>query len=101
MLNALFENGPRFAACEPPACGSDYASGLRRAHQPRQLGDVGRDPPRLVAGEQLGRRSPARLVLEIDAGEFLPAAVLQDEAGGQFYSLAMPECRFPPPWAAR
>ena len=38
-------------------------------HQLRQLGKVHRDPPRLVAGEQLGRRSPAELFLEIDIGD--------------------------------
>src|SRR5215469_6788555 len=31
----------------------------------RQLGDVCRDPPRLVLGEQLGCRAPAGLLLEI------------------------------------
>src|ERR1700738_670301 len=37
---------------------------LLSAQQLRQLGDVGRDPPRLVAGQQLGRRTSARLLLE-------------------------------------
>jgi hypothetical protein len=32
--------------------------------QLRQLGDISRDPPRLVFGEQFRRRSPARLILE-------------------------------------
>jgi hypothetical protein len=31
-------------------------------------GYIRRDPPRLVFGEQLGRRAPAQLVLEIDVG---------------------------------
>jgi hypothetical protein len=31
----------------------------------RQLGDIGRDPPRFVFGEQFCCRSPARLILEI------------------------------------
>jgi hypothetical protein len=48
--------------------------------QLRQLGDVGRDAPRIVAGEELGRRSPSRLVLEIDVGECLPIVVADDEA---------------------
>jgi hypothetical protein len=36
------------------------------AQQLRQLGDVGRDPPGLVAGEELRRRTPTWLALEID-----------------------------------
>ena len=45
----------------PPAglpIASHYASGLRLAQQVRQLGDIRRNPLRLV-GEQLRRRSPA------------------------------------------
>jgi hypothetical protein len=38
----------------------------------RGLSNVGPDPPRLVAGEQLGRRTSARLRLEIDVGKRLP-----------------------------
>ena len=49
--------------------------------QLRQLGDVGGDAPRLVAGEQLGRRAPSRLLLEINVGERLPVGVADDEAG--------------------
>jgi hypothetical protein len=37
------------------------------------FGDVGRDPVRFVAREQLRRRSPAGLLLEIDECQFLPA----------------------------
>jgi hypothetical protein len=37
-----------------------------RVQQLRQLGDVGGDAPGLVAGEQLGRRPPAGLVLNIN-----------------------------------
>jgi hypothetical protein len=33
----------------------------------RQLGDVGGDAPGFVAGEQIGRRAPAWLLLEIGA----------------------------------
>jgi hypothetical protein len=42
------------------------------AEQVGQLGNVGSDPPGLVAGEQPGRGAPPRLVLEIDvnSGEF-------------------------------
>jgi len=42
-------------------------------------GDVGGDAPGLVEGEQLWRRAPSRLPLEIDVGEHLPAGVLHDE----------------------
>jgi hypothetical protein len=34
--------------------------------QLRQLGDVGGDAPRLVAGEELGRCTPTGVILEID-----------------------------------
>ena len=34
-----------------------------------------------VAGEQLGRRAPPRLLLEIDVGERLPVVIADDEAG--------------------
>ena len=52
-----------------------------RLPQPlRQLGDVGGDAPRLVAGEQLRRCAAARLLLEIDVGERLPVGVADDEA---------------------
>jgi hypothetical protein len=37
----------------------------RLAHQLRQLGDVGGDAPRFVTGHEIGRRSPARLVLVV------------------------------------
>ncbi len=48
--------------------------------QLRQLGDVGRDPPRLVAGEQFGRRPPSRFILAIDESKCLLVAVADDEA---------------------
>jgi hypothetical protein len=51
------------------------------ARQPRQLGDVHSDAPGLVAGEELGRRAPSRLPLEVDVGERLPVGVADDEAG--------------------
>jgi hypothetical protein len=43
----------------------------RTASADRQLCDIGSDPPRLALGEQLRRRAPTGLVLEIDAGERL------------------------------
>jgi hypothetical protein len=42
------------------------------------------DPSRLVLAKQLGRRSPARLILEINVSELLPAVVAHDKAGIQF-----------------
>jgi hypothetical protein len=51
------------------------------SRQLRRLGDVGGDALGLVAGEQLGRRSPSRLILEIDVRERLPVGVADDEAG--------------------
>ena len=39
---------------------------------------------RRVAGERPGRRSTARLLLEIDVGERLPVGVAKDEAGVRF-----------------
>jgi len=54
---------------------------LLLAQQLRQLGDVCGDAPRLVAGEQLGRRAASRLILEVNVGERLAAVVADDEAG--------------------
>jgi hypothetical protein len=39
--------------------------------QIRQLGDVGRDAPGLITGEQLARGPSARFVLAIDEGQLL------------------------------
>ncbi len=47
----------------------------RMAQQLRQLGEVHRHPPRLISGEQPGRRSTVRLVLRIEIRERLPGAV--------------------------
>jgi hypothetical protein len=47
----------------------------------QQLRHVGRNPPRLVFGEQFGRRAPAGLILEIDIGQLLPGVVGHDKAG--------------------
>ena len=54
---------------------------MRPLQQLRQLGDVGGDAPRLVAGEEVGGSAPAGLLLEIDVGERLPVGVADDEAG--------------------
>jgi len=45
---------------------------LRFAQQPRQLGEVHCQPPRLVAGQQLGREAPTWFLLEIEVAERLP-----------------------------
>ena len=54
---------PPFAAAAPP------------------LGEVYRHAAGLVAGEQLGRRAPSGLVLEIEVAERLSILVTDDEAG--------------------
>ena len=58
------------------ACSSRLASRPRPAQQPRQLGEVHRRPPCLVLGQQLGRRAPAGLVLEIEITERLSGGVV-------------------------
>jgi hypothetical protein len=55
---------------------------LWRDKQLRQLGDIGGDPPRLVFGEQIGCRSPAGLLLEIDVGGPLAVCVANEVARG-------------------
>jgi hypothetical protein len=50
------------------------------AEQLRQRDHVRCDPPRLIAREQAGRRSPPRLILEIDVRHRRPIAVLHNEA---------------------
>jgi len=47
--------------------------------------NVRRDPARLVAGEQLGRRASPRLVLEVDVGKLLAVVVAHHKAGGLFF----------------
>jgi hypothetical protein len=41
----------------------------------------GGDAPRLVAGKQMRRRAPSRLLLEVDVGERLPVVIADDVAG--------------------
>jgi hypothetical protein len=43
---------------------------------------IRRDPSRPILAEQLGRRSPPGLIVEIDIGKRLSAAVAHDKAGG-------------------
>jgi hypothetical protein len=48
--------------------------------QLRQLGKVGRNPARFVAGQEIARCTPAGLLLEIDVGKRLAAVVADNEA---------------------
>ena len=59
----------------------EWGSARLGPQQFRPLGDVGGDPPCLVAGEKVCRRATARLFLAIDAGERLPVVIADDEAG--------------------
>jgi hypothetical protein len=53
----------------------------RLPHQLRQLGDIGRDPPRASSFvSSLAARSPAELVLEINIRKLLPGAVDHDKS---------------------
>ena len=47
---------------------------LLLTQQLRQLGEVNRQPPRLVLGQQIGGRAPAGLMIEIDVSQGLPWA---------------------------
>jgi hypothetical protein len=56
------------------------------AEQVRQLGDVGGDAPRFVARQQLHRRAPAGLILEIHVRELLAVGVADDKKAALFFS---------------
>ena len=43
-------------------------------------------PPRVGAGQEVGRRASARLLLVVDVGERLPVVITDDEAGVGFLS---------------
>jgi hypothetical protein len=59
-----------------------YTTGtLRLFQQFRQLRDIDRDPPRLIAGQQLGCRPTTGLVLAIDEGQGLLIALTAFEVG--------------------
>jgi hypothetical protein len=62
----LFDGGTPNKA----ASGRLTVSLSRLAQQLRQLGDIGRDPPRLILAEQLGRQPPPRLILEIETASW-------------------------------
>jgi hypothetical protein len=53
---------------------------LRPLQQLWQLGDIGRYPPRLIACEQVRRRPPSGLGLEIHVSQRLTIVVADDEA---------------------
>src|SRR6516164_4236663 len=57
---------------------SEPARVLPSTQQLRQLGDIRRDPPRLIFGGELGRRAPARFVLVKDVSELLFVCVAHD-----------------------
>ncbi|MGC2632020.1 MAG: hypothetical protein WA265_19030, partial [Rhodomicrobium sp.] len=55
--------------------GLPFARLYERTQQLRQLGELRRHAAGLVPREQLGRRAPTGLVLEIEIAERLPARV--------------------------
>ena len=57
-----------------------YCPTLRPLHKLRQLRDVHRNAPRLVPGQEIGRRSPARFLLVIHIRERVAVPILHDEA---------------------
>jgi hypothetical protein len=59
---------------------SAFASDCSARRRLRQLGDIRRDPPRLVAREQLGCRPAAGLILAIDEGPCLFIGLAHGEA---------------------
>jgi hypothetical protein len=69
--------------CAPPLARSDGIATL--SEKLRQLGDVRCNPSRLIFAEQLCRRAPPRLFLEIDIDKLLAVVVAHDKAGVQFF----------------
>jgi len=65
-----------------PKAGIRTWPALRSAQQLRQLGDVGGDPPRFVARQRLGRRSPAGFVF---LNKLLPVVVAHETMHGRVY----------------
>ena len=80
--------GVRAAAlCQPEnrqgAWGNGGLSGLASVLPPQQLrhlGEIDRQPPRLVLGEQIGRRASAGLDLIVEIAKLLSVLVADDEA---------------------
>jgi hypothetical protein len=63
---------------DKPSDRSSAVSGLSQRF--RQLGDVHRNPSRLIPREQFRRRSPPRLILEVAVSERL-SVVVDDKTG--------------------
>jgi hypothetical protein len=64
---------------------ADVGCMISAALASEQLSDVGRNPSRLVARQQLGCRSSAQLILEIDISERLPAVFAHNKTSGLFF----------------
>jgi hypothetical protein len=62
------------------------AASVNFAHQLRQLSNIGRNAPRLVTRQQLGRRPSSRLILKVDVGELPLGTILDDEARPKLFS---------------
>ena len=58
-----------------------YVIAAQNASRLGQFGDIGSDPPGLVASEQLRRGPPAELIFEIDICERLAITVADDKTG--------------------
>jgi hypothetical protein len=67
-----------------PQSATPHRDPLKAEQQLRQLRYIDPNPPRLVLREQLGGRSPAGLLLEINVSELLAATVNHDKASGLF-----------------
>ena len=63
---------PKMKSIGRKSCVKPGVVRLILTQQLRQLGDIHRDPSRLIFAEQLGSGSPPWLVLEIDIRELLP-----------------------------
>ncbi len=58
-----------------------FVAGFRlQGRSSGKLGEIDRQPPRPVPGQQLGRRAPTGLVLEIEIRGRLAGGVADDEA---------------------
>ena len=60
---------------------------------PSEIRDIGRYPPCLVAREQVGRRPPSGLGLEIHVSQRVPVVVANDEAASVVF-FDVPRWRF-------
>ncbi len=86
-VSQLDNKGAEVAGSSPVArLPTTHFSGRVRGRVPtagaqlRQLGEIDRQPPRPVPGQQLGRRAPTGLVLEIEIRGRLAGGVADDEA---------------------